>query len=295
MGFIDKAGKKALTKLPDLKLLSLARETMPYVSAEAEGLSFFFGKTDHSIIDYMVGNKKLWAREEMDFILGYFEDLSVRPGVLLDIGANVGTSVIYFRSKLGSGCKYYAVEPVTENYNLLNANCAINGFYDINTYRCGISDASGEANMQIDPENMATCKIAGSDNDGLVFEKSDAAYVGEAIKLVTLDGFVEDNKVPFDSPILFWIDVEGHEPEVLRSGLNTFRNTDSVVFCEYNPKLYKSNGRYESFISDIKQCFSRFVCYESAEPGKYQFRDIGELDKVAEENNMNQCNLLLVK
>ncbi len=295
MGFIDKAGKRALTRLPDLKLLSLARETMPYVSAEADGLSFLFGRTDHSIIDYMVENKKLWAREEMDFILSYFEDLSVLPKVLMDIGANVGTSIIYFRSRLGSGCKYYAVEPVTENYNLLNANCAINGFYDINTYRCGISDTPGEANMQIDPENMATCKISGSDNDGLVFAKSEAAYDGESIKLVTLDGFVEDNHVPEDFPMLFWIDVEGHEPEVFRSGLNIFRNTDCVVFCEYNPRLYKSNGRYESFISDIKQCFRRFVCYESAQSGNHPFRDISELDNVAEENGMNQCNLLLVK
>ena len=31
------------------------------------------------------------------------------------------------------------------------------------------------------------------------------------------------------------------------------------------------------------------------EKGKYLFRDIGEIDKVAEENEMNQCNLLLVK
>lgn len=295
MGFIDKAGKKALTKLPDLKLLSLARETLPYISAEADGLSFFFDKTDHSIIDYMVENKKIWAREEMDFILGYFASISVRPGTVIDIGANVGTSIIYFRSRLGPDCKYYAVEPVTGNYNLLNANCAINGFYDINTFRLGISDTVGEANMQIDPENMATCKIAGSDNAGLVFAKSDAAYVGETIKLVTVDGFVEDNHVPTDFPLLFWIDVEGHEPEVFRSGLNTFQNTDCVVFCEYNPKLYKSNGRYESFINDIKQCFTGFICYEGFESGKYHFRDIDEIGKVADENNMAQCDLLLVK
>ena len=295
MGLINKAGKKALTKLPDLKLLSLARETMPYISAEADGLSFLFGKTDHSIVDYMVEHKKIWAREEMDFILGYFASRSARPGTVMDIGANVGTSIIYFRSKLGSGCKYYAMEPVAENYNLLNANCAINGFYDINTYRSGVSDTNGEASMEIDPENMATCKIAGSDKDGLVFANSDAAYVGETIKLTTLDGFFEDNRLPSDSPMLFWIDVEGHEPEVFRGGLNTFRNSDSVVFCEYNPKLYRSNGRYESFIEDIKQCFSRFVCYESTETGRYLFRDIDEIDRVADENNMDQCNLLLVK
>ena len=42
MGLINQAGKKVLTKLPDLKLISLAREVMPYISVEAEGLTFFF-------------------------------------------------------------------------------------------------------------------------------------------------------------------------------------------------------------------------------------------------------------
>ena len=54
MGLIDKAGKKVLLKLPDLKLISLARESMPYISVEADGLSFIFKNTDHSIIDDMV-------------------------------------------------------------------------------------------------------------------------------------------------------------------------------------------------------------------------------------------------
>ena len=95
--------------------------------------------------------------------------------------------------------------------------------------------------------------------------------------------------------MLFWIDVEGHEPEVFRSGKKTFRNTDAVVFCEFNPKLYKYNGRYDGFIQDMKECFGRFICYEQSQPGRYDFRSIDEIDKVASENNMEQCNLLLVR
>ena len=83
--------------------------------------------------------------------------------------------------------------------------------------------------------------------------------------------------------------------KAFRSGMDTFKKCDCALFCEFNPKLYQYNGRYDSFIADIKACFGRFICYEQSDPGKYQFRDIGELDKVAEENNMNQCNLLLVK
>ena len=295
MGLIDKAGKKALTKLPDLKLISLARESMPYISVQADGLSFFFENTDHSIIDYMVENKKIWAKEEMDYVLGYYSGISSRPGIVIDIGANVGTSVVYFRSRLGDGCKCYAVEPVTENFNLLNANCAINGFTDINTYRMGISDTVGEAKMEINPGNMATCKIAGSDSGGLVFGKDEDSYIGMTVPMNTIDGFVAENKIRLDLPAFFWIDVEGHEPEVFRSGLQTFRDSDSVVFCEYNPKLYRTNGRYDDFISDMKSCFSRFICYEQSKPECYAFRDIDEIGQVAGENEMRQCNLLLIK
>ena len=295
MGLINQAGKKVLTKLPDLKLISLAREVMPYISVEAEGLTFFFKNTDHSILDDMVESKKIWASDDMDFILGYYDSISKRPGTLIDIGANVGTSVIYFRNKLGADTKFYAVEPVTDNFNLLKANCAINGFSDIEAFRLAISDTLGEADLEINPANMATCKIAGSDDENLVFEKDETSYVGDKVPLMPLDTFISENKIATDSPVLFWIDVEGHEPEVFKCGKETFKNTDSVVFCEFNPKLYKHNGRYEEFLSDIKACFGKFLCYEQSEQGKYVFRDIAELDNVASENGDNQCNLLLIK
>lgn len=295
MGLINQAGKKVLTKLPDLKLISLAREVMPYISVEAEGLTFFFKNTDHSILDDMVESKKIWASDDMDFILGYYNSISARPGTVIDIGANVGTSVIYFRNKLGADTKFYAVEPVTDNFNLLKANCAINGFSDIEAFRLAISDVLGEADLEINPANMATCKIAGSDDENLVFEKDESSYVGDKVPLMPLDTFVSENKIATDAPVLFWIDVEGHEPEVFKCGKETFKNTDSVVFCEFNPKLYKHNGRYEEFLSDIKACFGKFLCYEQSEQGKYVFRDIAELDNVASENGDNQCNLLLIK
>lgn len=295
MGLIDKTGKKVLSKLPDLKIISLARDVMPYISVEADGLTFFFKNTDHSILDNMVESHKIWASEDMDFILSYYDSISARPGTIVDIGANVGTSVIYFRNKLGADTEFYAVEPVTDNFNLLKANCAINGFSDINAFRYGISDAIGEASLQINPANMATCKIAGSDSDNLVFEKDESSYVGDTVPLITLDAFVSQNGINKDAPVLFWIDVEGHEPEVFKGAKETFKDTDSVVFCEFNPKLYKHNGSYDAFLDDIKSCFGKFLCYEQSEQGKYEFRDISELDKVAAENNDEQCNLLLIK
>lgn len=295
MGLIDKTGKKVLSKLPDLKIISLARDVMPYISVEADGLTFFFKNTDHSILDNMVESHKIWASEDMDFILGYYDSISARPGTIVDIGANVGTSVIYFRNKLGADTEFYAVEPVTDNFNLLKANCAINGFSDINAFRYGISDAIGEASLEINPANMATCKIAGSDSDNLVFEKDESSYVGDTVPLITLDAFVSQNGINKDAPVLFWIDVEGHEPEVFKGAKETFKDTDSVVFCEFNPKLYKHNGSYDAFLDDIKSCFGKFLCYEQSEQGKYEFRDISELDKVAAENNVEQCNLLLIK
>ena len=105
MGLINQAGKKVLTKLPDLKIVSLAREVMPYISVEAEGLTFFFKNTDHSILDNMIESKKIWASDDMDFILGYYDSISARPGTVIDIGANVGTSVVYFR-KILTGSRY---------------------------------------------------------------------------------------------------------------------------------------------------------------------------------------------
>ena len=149
--------------------------------------------------------------------------------------------------------------------------------------------------MDINPNNMGNCKIAGTDDEKLVQCETDETYVGESVKLVTLDSFISENRIDSVAFSLFWIDVEGHEPEVFRGGMNTFRNSDAAVFCEFNPRLYVHNGRYEGFLKDIKECFGKFICFEQYEAGKYHFRDISEIDSVADENDMNQCNLLLVK
>ena len=149
--------------------------------------------------------------------------------------------------------------------------------------------------MDINPNNMGNCKIAGTDNDKLVQCETDETYVGESVKLVTLDSFVSENRINEGAFSLFWIDVEGHEPEVFRGGMNSFRNPDTAVFCEFNPRLYKHNGKYEGFLKDIKECFGKFICFEQHEFGKYVFRDISEIDRVADENDMKQCNLLLIK
>ena len=94
-------------------------------------------------------NNKIWSKEEMDFILGYYKSISKKPGNLIDIGANIGTSIIYFRDRIGEDCSFYAVEPVTENYKLLKTNCELNGFGDIKSFRIGISDTEGEADMEM--------------------------------------------------------------------------------------------------------------------------------------------------
>ena len=109
MGLIGKTGKKVLLRLPDLKLISLARERMPYISVQADGLSFFFSNTDQAILNYIVENKRIWAKDQMDFVLGYLKSISESPINVIDIGANVGTSVIYFRNKLGKDSRFYAV------------------------------------------------------------------------------------------------------------------------------------------------------------------------------------------
>ena len=295
MGLISRIGKRILLSLSDLKLLGLAREKMPYVSVKADGLVFFFKNTDHSIIDAMVVDKQVWSRDEMDYVLGYCKSVSILPQTVIDIGANVGTSIIYFRDRIGEESHCYALEPVRENYDLLVANCAVNGFHDINTYNLGISDVQRECRLEINPGNMATCRIAGTDDDGLVFRKDDESYVGETASFTTIDEFVSENNIKQDSTVLLWIDVEGHEPEVFKSGMDTFRNYDTMLFMEYNPKLYKHNGTYDSFISSIKECFGAFICYEKADHQKYAFRDIDEIDKVADETGLEQCNLFLVK
>lgn len=106
------------------QIIDKARSLTPYLSLKCEELVFLYNKTDFLIPDTMSFYQAVWSRDEMEFF--WKEAPRRQRGIFMDIGANIGTTSIYFRKKLAANLTYIAFEPVKENYKLLKINCILN-------------------------------------------------------------------------------------------------------------------------------------------------------------------------
>jgi len=75
-------------------------------------------------------------------------------GLFLDLGANIGTTGIYFLKKLTPNLKLLAFEPDAENFKMLHANLILNDLYEnsiVENFGLGIEESEG-----------ATCSVVKS-------------------------------------------------------------------------------------------------------------------------------------
>lgn len=82
----------------------------------------------------------------------YFKSKSDNP-VIIDIGANIGDSIIYFKW-LYPDCKIYAFEPLSRAYELLEKNIKENNFKDVFTHNVGLG--SKEEKIKIFSDSKGT-------------------------------------------------------------------------------------------------------------------------------------------
>lgn len=264
-----------------LELVEAAREVMPYISVQVDGLKFLFNRNDNLIANDILGSGRTYSKEEMQF----FYKIAPRfeSGYFLDIGANIGTTSIYFRKNICSSLKYIAFEPLKENYKVLKANCILNGCEDIQTINVGMSNVTGHKKMHI---------FDGAFGSSMVTDNADAP---ETCDFITLDDFVRELDLPVKDIAYFWVDVQCHELEVVEGGLNTFRNSPASLYIEFNVEEYRKKDKAKRFLNLLAEIYSKFVCYEQYEKGRGEVRCIQELAKLPEEIELSFCNILLIK
>jgi len=128
-----------------------------------------------------------------------------RGGTIVDVGAHIGTVSIAALAWHGFEAAV-SVEAHPGNARLLAANAALNGVAERITHlRFAASDRAGEAVLDASRRSSAKHKI--------VAEASDAAGEAVPVEVRRLDDVAEIDQ---GSVRLLWIDVEGHEPEVIR-------------------------------------------------------------------------------
>lgn len=134
------------------------------------------------------------------YLEGVYTDIMREPkGVVVDIGANIGCTVQFFREKAK---KVYAVEPSSEHFEALKKNKEFNGWENVEIFNLAIADKDGEMRLNKLDENL-TC-------NSLV---NDYGQGGEMVKTQTFNTFFKENKIETVDFMKF--DVEGAEESIL--------------------------------------------------------------------------------
>lgn len=187
-------------------------------------------------------------------VLGALDRLAARHDrLLIDVGANIGTTTVT-ALRAGFG-RVIAFEPEPSNVTLLRVNVALNDVDDlVEVVPVALSDAVGAATLALDPDNSGGhCIVIGSVTPG-----PDPMPNALEVPCTTLDAHLAAHRIDPHTIGLLWMDVQGHEPAVLRGAESVLRAGVPTVL-EYSPSLLDAAGellalehfvqwRYRSFV-----------------------------------------------
>ena len=164
-----------------------------------------------------------------EVILDKSYDLNLRftPEVIIDCGANIGLTSIFFKNKYPNAT-IIAIEPEKNNFAILNKNLA--GYEKIILYNNGIWDK--KTNLKIED--------AGYGNWGfIVHETSEES--DSTIKAISLNDIVKDNNL--GSIDILKIDIEGSEKEVFEADYDYWLSKTKVLIIELHDRLRKGASK----------------------------------------------------
>lgn len=153
----------------------------------------------------------IWIDREARWEDGAFLRAWARPGdVIVDVGANIGTTVLPTASAVGATGRILAVEAHPRLVSYLVSNLADNHMTNVDVMWCALGEIDGSLSFMDDSSD---------DRNGVA---TDGTLV---VPMRTLDGITS----AFPRVALLKIDVEGYELPVLRAGRSTLSRTDCIV------------------------------------------------------------------
>jgi len=184
--------------------------------------------------------------------------------IVVDIGANVGTTVIPSAKTVGENGKVYAFEAHPQTFLYLKQNVSLNKLNNVKLFNLAVGNRD------------ATTKVSDLENDDCNRIVDDNE--GTAVAIGMLDDYLKD----VDKIDLLKIDVEGYEKFVLEGAQNTLKKTKYILIeiSENHFDVYEYSSR--EVLKLIKD--NQFRLYKFS--GEKQLEEIGSdyIQKVKNEN-----------
>ncbi len=225
-----------------------------YGMVSVEGLTYISYASDLLIMGTMYNTGINWARDDMWRFFRLSEKYygpDDRKQYFLDIGANIGTTGIYFKKKIDPEVNIIAFEPSRENYRMLQINMQLNGI-DKEQYcleELALSDKSGEAVFSYNISNSGGSRlVSGNGAEGTV-----------TVNTIRFDDYVAQKGIDVSQIKYIWVDVEGAEPLFLRGARDILSEIRVPMVMEFSPKNYKESGNYMECVDLLYSIYDYFI------------------------------------
>jgi FkbM family methyltransferase len=177
---------------------------------------------------------QIFLEREYDFPLGF------EPKVIIDAGANIGLSAIFFTNKYPKA-KIISIEPEASNFLLLQENTEnYNNIIPINK---AISNISNQVLHVVNN---------GYGNSGFMtesIEKSSNEDSKPLIETITIDEIM--NKYEYEFIDILKIDIEGYEKELFETNIENWIKNTRCIIIELHDRM--KHGCSKSFFSAISK------------------------------------------
>jgi FkbM family methyltransferase len=172
------------------------------------------------------------------FLEDAYRILPIKGKVVLDIGANIGDSSIYFALR-GAG-RVIGVEPFPHNYEMAKKNVALNNFSD----RISVILAACSA-------NTGYINISDVFKSGVEIHTYDEDYKpGTKIPSLTMENILEEYKIQ-DGETILKMDCEGCEYDTILSASDTILRQFSHILIEYHDGYKDLKERLEKAAFEV--------------------------------------------
>lgn len=256
-----------------------------YSVCTVEDISYVGYAGDTTIMLDMYQSGTNWSKADLVIfhnLANSFYNLSGRK-YFLDLGANIGTTSIYFQKKLDAEVKVLAFEPDPETYRLLRANFILNGMpEDSILENYGLADKETDMVLHRSDVNPGANSLILDHNNGDV-----------SVHVVTLDDYLERNNISMDEIKYIWIDTEGFEAQLFM-GMKKLIATQSVpIFLEWSSPFYVHNGIFDDFVNLITDNFKCYIDLSEIKSGNKTVHNTTDLWNY--KNRMDQTDIFLIK
>ena len=254
-----------------------AAEQSPFVAVDTRWGRFIVSTADVNVGRKLFLNRKRsemrLLRHALRFLAGVDRKVATSRTTFLDIGANIGTTTV--AALVGHGFRgAVAVEPEPENFRLLELNTILNGLGPRAVLlERAISDLSGT--VQLDVMTGQSGKHRLSEGG------SDARHSGTTASVTcsTVDQLVSEGLLEPSQLGLMWVDVQGHEAQVLR-GARSILERGVPIVTEFHPAAL-GEANVNRIAELVTGPYSHVVDFDQRLPdGRYVPIPIGELESV---------------